>query len=223
MKQIIALMLILTGTTVLAGPLEDSGVKGGLAVVIGGGDTKLVTDLGKNEKFLVQVLDTDTAKIKNVRDTIREAGNYGRVSAVVFDGKTLPYAENLVNLIVVKNASCKVSADEIKRALAPRGVALGSALGKSFNKPVPTSIDEWTHYLYDSKNNAVSHDKKINTPTRLQWDSGPRWSRHHDHMSSINAVVSSGGRIFSIIDEGPIASIQYPPEWRRQKAIFSSP
>jgi len=98
--------------------------------------------------------------------------------------------------------------------LAPRGVALGSALGKSFTKPVPSDTDEWTHYLYDSKNNAVSHDKQVHTPKRLQWDSGPQWSRHHDHMSSISGVVSANGRIFSIIDEGPRSSIQLPSDWR---------
>jgi len=32
-------------------------------------------------------------------------------------------------------------------------------------------------------------------------------------MSSVTAVVSAGGRIFSIIDEGPRASIYLPPEW----------
>ena len=99
MRQMLALMVILAGARTLAGPLEDSGVSGGLAVVIGGDDTKLINDLGRNEKFLVQVLDTDASKIRIARDAIHKAGNYGRVSAVVFDGKALPYADNLVDLI----------------------------------------------------------------------------------------------------------------------------
>ena len=194
MRLVITLICMLAVVSVSAGPLEESGVKGGLAVVIGGADTELIRNLGKNEKFLVQVLDTDSAKIEKLRDTIRNNGNYGRVSAVVFDGKTLPYAGNLVNLVVVKDAKSELGNEEIKRVLAPRGVALGSALGKNFTKPVPSDIDEWTHYLYDSKNNAVSHDKQVHTPKRLQWDSGPKWSRHHDHMSSISGVVSANGR-----------------------------
>ena len=214
MRHVITLICMLAVVSVSAGPLEESGVKGGLAVVIGGDDTELIRNLGKNEKFLVQVLDTDSAKIEKLRDTIRNNGNYGRVSAVVFDGKTLPYAENLVNLIVVKDAKSELGNEEIKRVLAPRGVALGSALGKSFIKPVPSDIDEWTHFLYDSKNNAVSHDKQVHTPKRLQWDSGPKWSRHHDHMSSISGVVSANGRLFSIIDEGPRSSIQLPADWQ---------
>ena len=149
MRYVVTLICMLAVVSASAGPLEDSGVKGGLAVVIGGDDAELIRNLGRNEKFLVQVLDTDSAKIEKLRDAIRNNGNYGRVSAVVFDGKTLPYAENLVNLVVVKDARSEVGNEEIKRVLSPRGVALGSALGKSFTKPVPSDTDEWTHYLYD--------------------------------------------------------------------------
>ena len=87
MRQIIVLIIMLAVVGALAGPLEESGVTGGLAVVIGGDDTELIKNLGRNEKFLVQVLDTDSAKIEKLRDAIRNNGNYGRVSAVVFDGK----------------------------------------------------------------------------------------------------------------------------------------
>ena len=192
--------------------LQTSGVKGGLVVVLGCEDTRLITELAQSESFLVQALDTDPAKVEKARAAIRKSGNYGRVSAALFDGRKLPYADNLVNLVVVSGFSVQVSEEEIARVLAPGGVAM--VKGKRTVKPVPAEIDEWTHYLYDPKNNAVSHDKQVKTPTSLQWVSGPRWSRHHDHMSSVSAVVSSGGRIFSILDEGPTASIQYPPDWQ---------
>lgn len=192
--------------------LKTSGVQGGLVVVVGCEDTKLVAELGENESFLVQALDTDPIKVEKARQAIQNTGNYGRISAATFDGKMLPYADNLVNLIVVSDSSVQLPAEEIARVLAPRGVAM--AEGRKTVKPVPSGIDEWTHYLYDAKNNAVSHDEKVETPTSLQWESGPRWSRHHDHMSSVSAVVTTGGRIFSILDEGPKASIQYPPDWQ---------
>ena len=32
-------------------------------------------------------------------------------------------------------------------------------------------------------------------------------------MASMSALVSSGGRIFYIFDEGPTASVQLPPRW----------
>jgi len=212
MTTILTLAFLLMASTVQAGLVDDGGVKGGLAVVIGCEDTKLITELGQNERFLVQSLDTDPAKVELAREAIRKSGNYGRVFATVFDGEKLPYANNLVNLIVISGFSGRVPEEEITRALAPRGVAIVD--GKRTVKPVPPEIDEWTHYLYDAKNNAVSHDQQVATPTSLQWESGPRWSRHHDHMSSVSAVVTAAGRIFSILDEGPRASIQYPPDWQ---------
>ena len=211
MRKLTLLTILFLTAHTQAGLLEDSGVKGGLIVVIGCDDAKLIAQLAESDKFLVQALDTDLAKVEKLREALGKGDSYGRVSAAAFGGKTLPYADNLVNLLVDKSGS-SVSAAEITRVLAPRGVAIAG--GKKTVKPVPADIAEWSHYLYDSKNNAVSNDKKVSTPTSMQWVSGPRWSRHHDHMSSVSAVVTTNGRIFSILDEGPKASIQYPPEWR---------
>jgi len=210
MRKLFLLAILFITAGAHAGPLEDSGVKGGLIVVIGCDDAKLIAKLARSDKFLVQALDTDMAKVRKLRETHGKLDSYGRLSAAVFDGKTLPYADNLVNLLI--DSGRIVPASEVTRVLAPRGVSIIG--GKKSVKPVPPDIAEWSHYLYDSKNNAVSDDKKVSTPTSMQWVSGPRWSRHHDHMSSVSAVVTTNGRIFSILDEGPKASIQYPPEWR---------
>ena len=211
---IVGIVICCLATEVMAANkiLQTSGVRGGLVVVVGCEDTKLIAELARSESFLVQALDTDPEKVEKARAAISKGGNYGRVSAALFQGPNLPYADNLVNLLVVSGLSVQVSADEIDRVLAPGGVAM--VKGKKTMKPVPDDIDDWTHYLHDPKNNAVSHDKRVETPTSLQWESGPRWSRHHDHMSSVSAVVTTGGRVFSILDEGPKASIQYPPDWQ---------
>jgi len=84
----------------------------------------------------------------------------------------------------------------------------------SFRKPWPAQMDEWTHYLHGSENNAVSRDTAVGPPRHLQWVGGPQWSRHHEHLSSMNAMVSAGGRLFYVIDEGARASIQLPPHWK---------
>jgi outer membrane protein assembly factor BamB len=212
MKGSLVLSLLVVAAHAQAGPLEDSGIKGGVIVVIGCDDTKLIRDLGQSDRFLVQALDRDLTKVKAAREAIARFGTYGRVSVAVFGGERLPYADSLVNLLIDGSGQGGVPEAEVLRVLAPRGVALIG--GKRVVKPVPADIDEWSHYLYDPKNNAVSRDRKVGTPTSLQWVSGPRWSRHHDHMSSVSAVVSASGRIFSILDEGPKASIQYPPDWQ---------
>ncbi|MEA3226368.1 MAG: PQQ-binding-like beta-propeller repeat protein, partial [Planctomycetota bacterium] len=126
------------------------------------------------------------------------------------NGRILPYVDNMVNLLIADRLG-SVSQAEVMRVLAPGGVALIN--GRKSIKPRPQSIDEWTHYLHDADNNAVAEDTVVGPPRRLQWQGGPKWTRHHDHMSSFSAMVSTGGRLFYIIDEGSSASIYMPSHW----------
>jgi len=71
-------------------------------------------------------------------------------------------------------------------------------------KPVPADIDEWTHYLHDAGNNAVAEDDRVGPPRHLQWKAGPNWCRSHEFSSSVQALVSGGGRLVGVIDEGII-------------------
>ena len=124
------------------------------------------------------------------------------------------FIDNLVNLVVAEDLG-EVSPDEVMRVLAPLGVAYvkqGERWTKTV-KPWPNDIDEWTHFLYDASNNAVSQDQAVGPPRGLQWVGGPVWARSHDHLSGISAVVSAAGRLFSIVDEGPIASVKAESKW----------
>ncbi|UCF17423.1 MAG: PQQ-binding-like beta-propeller repeat protein, partial [Phycisphaerales bacterium] len=42
----------------------------------------------------------------------------------------------------------------------------------------------------------------------------PQYARSHEHFGSVSAMVSSDGRVFYIIDEGPISSVFLPPKWK---------
>jgi len=192
--------------------LDASGVKGGLVVHVGCGDGRLTACLLRSNSFLVHGLDRDQADVDRARRHIRSLGLYGRVSVDRWDGRHLPYVDNLVNLLVVEEP---VAREEILRVLAPRGVAfIRDKRGwKRLSKPWPEGMDEWTHYLHDPSNNAVSQDVFVGPPRHLQWVGSPRWSRHHDHMASMSALVSAGGRIFYIMDEGSRASILLPSKW----------
>ncbi len=193
---------------------DATGVRGGLVVHVGCGDGKLTTALRATESFLVHGLDTDPRKIEQARDYIRSRGLYGKVSVDLFDGKCLPYIENLVNLLVCEDLGT-ISKAELMRVLCPNGIAYVKEDGR-WTKSVkarPDDIDEWTHYLHDASNNAVAHDMVVGPPRHMQWVGSPKWTRHHDHMSSLSAMVSAHGRIFYIIDEGPTADIQLPSEW----------
>jgi len=86
--------------------LEAANVKGGLIVHIGCGDGKLTAALRGGDSWLVQGLDTDADTVRGAKEYIRKLGIYGPVSVERFDGKRLPYAKNLVNLLVA-GASAK--------------------------------------------------------------------------------------------------------------------
>ena len=190
--------------------LQTSGIKGGFVAQLGCGDGKLTAALRVNDGFLVQGLDRDASNVAAARQYIQSRGCYGPVTAIQWDGKRLPYIENFVNLLVVSDGY-DVAEDEILRVLAPNGVALVG--GKKIVKPRPKEIDEWTHFLHDPSGNAVAHDTVIDFLARMQWITGPRYSRHHDHMSDASAMVSANGRNFYIFEEAPRASILIPPEW----------
>jgi len=202
-----ALAPVVRGADQAQAILSASGVKGGLIVHVGCGDGKLTAALRVNDSFIVHGLDAD---VTAARKHIQSLGLYGPVSVAQWDGKRLPYIENFVNLLVVSDGS-RVPDAEIMRVLAPNGIALVG--GKKITKPRPKEIDEWTHYLHDPSNNAVAHDSVIDFLARMQWIAGPRYSRHHDHMSGASAMVSANGRNFYVFEEAPRASILIPPEW----------
>jgi len=194
--------------------LEKSGVRGGIIVEVGATDPAFTAALRADPAYVVQALCSDRSTLQELRTALQEQGLYGPVSVDLLSEGRLPYIENLVNLIVLHDPSL-VEESQWKRVLRPGGVAaLHKGSSWSFwTKPWPAEIDQWTHYLHDPSNNAVSHDKKVAPPKRLQWIAAPRYSRHHDRMSSVNAVVSAGGRVFSIEDEGSRISILLPPKW----------
>ncbi len=196
--------------------LETTGVQGGLVLHLGCGDGRLTAALHAGQQYLVHGLDAEAANVEKAREYIRSRGLYGKVSVDGWTGssKRLPYVDNLANLIVLED-STGVPMDELIRVLAPLGVACvkkdGAGTKTLCVKPWPKEIDQWTHYLHDADGNAVAHDSVVGPPRHFQWVGSPRWSRHHDRMASLSALVSAGGRIFYIFDEGPTASIQLPP------------
>jgi len=190
---------------------DSSGIQGGLIVHLGCGNGKATAALRATDQLLAHGLDTDPQKVAAARAHFRAAGIAGPVSAATFDGRHLPYVDNLVNLIVADELG-EVPMDEIMRVLRPGGVA--RLAGKQTIKPRPDEIDEWTHFLHGADNNAVANDRVAGSPTGIQWVGGPKWARHHNHLSSTSAMVTAGGRLFSIVDFGSIASTEQPPDWQ---------
>jgi len=196
--------------------LETTGIKGGLIVHIGCGDGTLTAALHANDSYLVHGLDSDPCNIEQARAYIKSQGLYGKVSVEQFDGNSLPYIDNLVNLVVSEDIGV-ITMDEVQRVLCPEGVAYikdGTGTWNMTVKPRPAEIDEWTHYRHSPNNNAVAQDDMVGPPRRIQWIGAPELARHHEHLPSLSAMVTSHGRVFYIFDDASSASILWPPKWR---------
>jgi len=212
-----AVLLFMTGLAVGAGEtvsprIQDTGIQGGLAVQIGCGDLASLEKLARDPRFLIQVLDDDPAEVEKARQATADKGLSDRIWTSAFDGRRLPFADEVVNLIIA-DAEPDLPRDEIMRVLAPRGVAL--ITGKKSVKPVPPDIDEWTHHLHDASGNAVAKDSVVGPPERLQWLATPMWSKHHYAAANVNAMVSAGGRVFCICEESPVSIDpgRMPDQW----------
>ena len=213
MKRLgIVAIVMLVVVSAFAGVVEDSGISGGIVVQVGCEDGKRLASLLVNEKFLVHGLDVDAKRIAKVRDSLRSNCLYGKVSAAVYDGRKLPYTDNLVNLLVIEDSQCEIQEEEMLRVLVPGGVAM--VRGKKITKPVPSGIDEWTHFLHGADNNAVVNDTVVAAPRTIQWVSNPRWARSHEEAASVSALVSAKGRVFAIMDEAPNVSIRFMADWK---------
>ncbi len=196
--------------------LKQTGVTGGFIVHLGISSGELTAALKHGDGIQVQGLDRDTEVVLRARERIRALGIYGDVAVEQLEGTQLPYIDNLVNLIVIENQS-GISDEEVLRVLVPNGVAYRKDMNGTWSKtvkPRPSNIDEWSHYLHDASGNSVAHDDVVAPPRHLQWVGSPRYSRHHDRMASMSALVSTGGRMFYIMDEGSRISIQLPSKWK---------
>ncbi len=194
--------------------LEETGTRGGLIVHLGTGKGKLTTALHAGEGYVVHGLSNNPEDVQDALLRIRRKGLQGKVTVEYWDKDHLPYSDNLANLLVAGRGS-GLSEEEMLRVLAPGGKVYitGEDRPEIHIKPALQGTDEWTHFLHGPDNNAVGRDSVTGPPRYLQWESGPRWMRSHEHLSSVSAMVTSGGRVFSIADEAPAAFILIEPRW----------
>ncbi len=209
-KPILAVCIVLSAQVLYAGSMADavkrSGIKGGIVVHLGCGDGSETADMLLNGSYLVHGLDTSGDNVAKARAYLRSKNLYGSVSVAQYDGKTLPYGDNIVNLVVA-GGECGVSEQEIERVLCPGGVAItlrpsASSL-QPFKKPWPDNIDDWPQYLNKADNNAVAKDSVAGPPRLLQWVDNPVWCRSHMGIPTVASLVSGNGRLFSIEDAAP--------------------
>jgi len=197
----------------------ECGWTGGVAVQVGYDEARGVPAL---PGFLTQVL------VANRQLARRAAEKTGKsVTAKWWTHAFLPYADNLVNVIIYRDAprgaDPATTAKEIRRVLAPGGVAVirsqgagrliarfGASLSKVdddwrlFTKPAPKDTDSWSHWLHGADGNPVAADTVSGPPRRVQWAAEPRRCRSHDVGLSMTGMVTDGRRLFYMADDGPV-------------------
>lgn len=106
--------------------VKSCGIPGGVCVVLGNRDGEFAAAVSQQGSFTVQVLCDDRAGLETLRKQIDDLGVYGKVSADIGRYDELPYADNLVNVIIADDISKLVSkgltTQELFRVLAPLGV-----------------------------------------------------------------------------------------------------
>ena len=180
--------------------LEATGVTGGVIVHLGCGDGSETADMMLGRSYLVHGLDTSADNVAKARAYLRSENLYGAVSVAQYDGKTLPYGDNIVNLIVADTLG-DVPAEEAMRVLAPLGAMVVG--GRKTAKPWPKNIDDWPQYLNKADNNAVAKDSVAGPPRLIQWVDNPVWCRSHMGIPTVASLVSGNGRLFTIEDGAP--------------------
>ena len=187
-------------------PADAAGVRAGLCVHVPATDGLVEIELARGGRRLVHGLALDGAALAKSRAAIRAAGLHPLATVEPAGGPaTLPYADNLVNLLIVDLDRLGATApprEEILRVLAPRGVARlrqGGAWSRLV-KPVPAAMDDWTHFDYGPEGNGVSRDRLVRPPTSVQWIRGETFIAPAGHPSrrvpaSIGLRIS-GGRVF---------------------------
>ena len=215
----------------------QAGVRRGVCAVVG--DARAAEALARWTELTVHGIDPNAAVVAAVRKSLTDRGLYGtRVIVETGPPGTLPYADNLLDAVVVLDAGGpKPSLQDVLRVLRPGGVALlgvkpgGAAAlrarlkgeqgeflqaeGRTWfkaTKPAPQGTDDWPHWQHGPDNNPASGDRVICAPYMTQYMATPWFST----MPSISVI--SGGRMFRAA--GHIAI--HPREERYLNTIYAT-
>ena len=101
-------------------PVKLSELHGGLVVQLGASEMDAATELSRTGRYLIHVLDPDPETVQSAQMHLHKEGHYGLAWVENHRGSgRLPYAENMVNLILVRDFT--VADTELFRVLSPGG------------------------------------------------------------------------------------------------------
>ena len=175
MTALVQVVLLLLAAQDLSEEVRKTGVTAGLAVHLGTTNGDLEIELASSGKMLVHGLALRDESVRRARQAIQAKSRYGL--ATVEKARSLdalPFADNLVNLLVADASLPGFSMKEALRVLVPKGVAVIRSEGawKKTVKSRPKEMDDWTHFDYGPEGNGVSHDGLVGPCTQVQWSFG---------------------------------------------------
>ena len=176
----------------------------GLLVHVGCGTGEETLQLAKSGSFVVHALEEELPKVRQARSLIKAAGLYGQIAVEHCTSRHLPYADNLVNLLVASKADAPPQ-QEILRVLRPGGVArIGQEI---IRKPWPKTLDGWTHVRHGPDGNPVSQDLAVSLPGNIRWVASASQMRF--------PLLIANGRNF---DHGPVVRDAFNglPLWNKK-------
>ncbi|MCZ7647897.1 MAG: PQQ-binding-like beta-propeller repeat protein [Planctomycetota bacterium] len=199
--------------------LAASGRNKGVLVVVGDSGADLALELAAKGKFLCRVVCFDAEALAEARERIHRASAYGdTLAAMEAAPGRLPFADGVVDLLVVLDGNARPTAGEIARLLGMDSVALIRNPGNlqteleadarlkvetgaqgllAFKRP-SEGIDDWTHIRHGADNNPRSLDRMAGPPYQTQWLNGPSKSRSH---YSGQALVYRGVFLYTDYDK----------------------
>ena len=202
--------------------LRSSGLEQGMSLVLSDADGRLTAALAKGNRLTVQGCTWDAKGVQASRGVLLAAGVADRASIAWIETDSLPYADNLVNLVVSASwGSRPIDIAEVLRVLAPDGIALigndadpGATAGieaklkqagakdikalarkgwLQFSKPVDPKCDVWTHNLAGADLSFVNNDKAAGPWAEIRWIGDPRWGALY---AIYHGRVTAGGRLY---------------------------
>lgn len=201
--------------------LRAEGVRNGLCVHIDCGEGALAAELGLAGRLLVQGLTARRENVDKAREYVQSRRVYGRVSIDYSPLAGLPYADNLVNVLIVDDSSAVhesgLTISEMMRVVAPLGTLWLKETGSSVEKhlanagfahvpvvwesgwakivkPWPDGMGQWLQYRHDASRAATSTDRFVRPCTSLRWVAGDRWAHR-----PLRQAVSADGRNFYLV------------------------
>jgi len=182
--------------------LKQAPADRGVAVVVGCRFPSIMTELNRKSGFRVMGVDTDLSRIKLTRAKLFKHGQYGVTLSVrgVESYENLPLPSHTADLVI--NLAGSIDPKELKRILAPGGVAimnLGDS-AKNLEKGDFKGGGEWTH-MYGMADNATFGGEHIagaksTADMEVAWLGRPGPRYQVDRQGRGPGPLASNGRLF---------------------------